>query len=166
MSWAGIAAAVAAGVALGGSGVRGAGLMHYGDRGVSFDYPAGWSYVQEGTAAFTLHYQPIVFVSTQPLRDPCTANACESALASPLQPGGIFLEWEWAYRAPRVHWRPNTTIAGRPALVQIDRSGPVEVVSALFTRRGLAMTATLRAPGLRLHERQVRAMLASLRFDR
>lgn len=161
MSWSGIAAAVAAGVAIAASSLRYDGFAHYNGGGVSFDFPAAWGYVQEGTTARALHYQPIVFMSTQQLRDPCAAGGCAGPLVAPLRPGGVLVEWARPWRAPRVHWRPTTRIAGEPAVVSIRRRGSIETVYALFPRRGISMTATLRGPGLRLHERAVRLMLQS-----
>jgi hypothetical protein len=74
-------------------------LAHYSDRTLSFDHPASWRVSHyEVTSSFSA---TIVFLSTQPIHDPCSVRTasslvCSLSLAEPtqtLKPGGVEVVW-------------------------------------------------------------------------
>ena len=147
--------------------------------GLSFRYPATW---HPGTwndvSSFTTL---IVYLSTGPQHDPCTVTHnpgvtsvnCTDPVGS-LPPGGILVRWE-AAGFPTFHLpKPNTTIAGRPAVQTKTRGGwcaslgATETITVLIPRdtpgNWYQLDACLRAPNLPQQEAQISAMLTTVRI--
>jgi hypothetical protein len=145
---------------------------------VSFRYPAAWQ--DSVWNEQTLHFRPIVYVSTQATHDPCrtsrSAVTCGWPVAK-LAPGGVLLSWEnKGFPGASVARFPGTPaqVGGRTARISVARPGACRSVGADETltvsiARPLAenwteVSACLRGPNLGAQEAQVRALLASVRF--
>jgi len=142
--------------------------------GLSFRYPATW---HSGTWNDVSNFSAlIVYLSTGPLHDPCTVTHSPGVTGvnctdpvGPLPPGAVLVRWE-AAGFPTFHPpKPNTTIAGRPAL-QTKTSGGwcaslggTETITVKISRETpdnwYQMDACLRAPNLPQQEAQISAML-------
>ena len=158
-------------------------LATYRNSFVTFEYPAAWS-----PSAFTeqeLHFHPMVYLSTQSTHDPCRTTALAGggnsiACGWPidrLAPGGVIVVLE--NRGSPLVSLTNfsgvpTRIGGRRAKVSTQRPGSCRdlggdaTISVAISRpmpsNWTALDACLRGPHLATQERQLRAMLSSMRF--
>ena len=164
-------------------GAKPSGLQTYRNSFLTFTYPAAWA--PSVFTEQTLHFHPMVYLSTQPTHDPCRTTA--SALGGStttcgwpvgrLAPGGVVVALE--NRGQPVFSLANfagapTRIGGRPAKVSTQRPGSCRAlggeatVSVAIARplasNWTALDACLRGPNLAEQERQVRALLSSMRF--
>lgn len=156
-------------------------LAHFStsDGTVSFDYPATWkqaAYTQVGTFSSSITY-----LSTEPLRNACSATGCngETAVRN-LSPNGVLVSWSetsFPFLAPGQSGLSSapgqpTTVAGRAAKLHIgglDGACPhisaQEVFSVVIAGSGpynwFTMSACLRGPDLGSLEGEIKAMLKS-----
>lgn len=160
-----------------------AGLQTYRNAFVTFQYPAAWA-----TSVFieqTLHFHPMVYLSTQSTHDPCrttssagggAATACGWPVGR-LAPGGVvvLLENRGAPGATLGSFAGKPVrIGGRGAKLSTQKPGicgtlGAEATISVAIARPLpsnwtAVQACLRGPNLAAQERQVRALLRSMRF--
>jgi hypothetical protein len=164
-------------------GAKPSGLETYANGFVTFKYPAAWS-----PSVFTeqeLHFHPMVYLSTQPTHDPCRTAALAGGGNSitcswpidRLAAGGVIVVLE--NRGMPLFSLTNfsgvpTRIGGRRAKVLTQRPGTCrelggDVTISIAIARPIssnwtALNACLRGPHLAEQERQVRAMLSSMRF--
>jgi hypothetical protein len=181
LSLAALAAAVAATSACGGGGGAQAAPkdppVSYADQYLSFTHPAAWT-ASTPSGPTELHFQPIVYLSTQPVGSPCTANGNETACGWPikrLRPGGVLVVWQFPYLGPQ-----NFTLPGKPLRVGGHRGGivdtrggtcrrigadrTIDVWVELSPRNAIELTACLRGPGLARARMSVYSLLASAKF--
>jgi hypothetical protein len=145
---------------------------------LAFRHPMAWRPASYSTAE-TLHFHPIIYLSSQPTHDPCRQHASETACGWPvssLRPGGVLIVWEnrgfpgWSLAS-----EPGTPrrIGGRPGKENVSRPGECAAIGAdetieLAIKRPVpynwtAFTACLRTPTAAT-EQQINALLASTRF--
>ena len=145
---------------------------------LAFRYPTTWRQASYPTVE-TLHFHPIVYLSSQQTHDPCREHGPETACGWPvssLQPGGVLVVWEnrgfpgWSLGS-----EPGTPrrVGGRPARETVRRPGECAAIGAdetieLAVERPVpynwtAFTACLRAPTAAT-EQQINALLDSTRF--
>jgi hypothetical protein len=162
------------------AGAAGAGTRAFRAEGISFRYPTAW-HVSPPAWRWSASFSRLVtYLSVGKLHDPCahteTTTTCSTPIAV-LAPGNVLVTWT---RGSLPTWRlarqPGraTTLAGRPARVQIARPGACGALGASETvtaqiavgPRGdsLQMQACLRGANAALNERRALAMLASLRL--
>jgi hypothetical protein len=167
----------------GGTEARAAGktdtkLVTYSNSLLSFSHPAAWkAYPFRWTGE--LHFRPMVYLSTQPLRDPCSTNGNTTSCGFPvkqLEPGGVLVTWN-ASTPPAMALGPGSRIRvdGREAR-RVDTAGGMcrrigadRTIDVLIATRPLPsmpteFTACLRGPGLAQAEKSVEALLASTQF--
>jgi hypothetical protein len=150
-------------------------LVRYSNSLLSFSYPAAWKaypFQWEGE----LHFRPLVYLSTQPVHDPCSmqGNAISCGFpVSRLRPGGVLVTWN-ASNPPSTKLAAGSRlrIDGHPAR-RVDTSdgicrsiGADRTIDVLIQTRPLPsplteVTACLRGPSLAQAEKKVDAMLAS-----
>lgn len=152
--------------------------VKYAGSFLSFTHPASWkAYPFRGGAE--LHFQPLVYLSTQPVHDPCSTQGNETTCGFPvghLQPGGVLVVWA-INGIPATGIGPGARIrvGGHPAgLVETqggacrkigaDRTIDVTVETNSPPGPFTYLTACLRGPGVAQHERSVKALLASTKF--
>jgi len=160
-------------------------LATYRNSFVTFQYPAAWSRGAWRTPQQALHFDPMVFLSTQPTHDPCTTSTALGGgtsitcgwPVSRLAPGGVVLRWE-NRGSPGVSLASfpglSTRVGGRSAKLSTRLPGSCgglgaqAAISVAIARplasNWTAFEACLRGPNLAVHMRQVRALLASARF--
>lgn len=182
------AAAVVALVAVtsgcgGGSDVRAAvkdppRLVTYANAFLSFSHPASWT-AHPFRWSGALHFRPMVYLSTQPVHDPCSTRGNTTSCGFPvrqLQPGGVLLTWN-ASNPPAIALGPGARvrIGGRPARrvdtvggmchsIGADRTIDVLIETEPLPSSLTEFTACLRGPGLVQAEKSVDALLGSTRF--
>ncbi len=153
-------------------------LATYRDGEVSFRHPAAWKaypfrWVGE------LHFRPSVYLSTQPLQDPCRTQAKTTVCGLPvrrLRPAGVVVVWQ-VLGVPGVRLGPGRRIrvGGHPAALVSERGGICRSIGADRTidakietspppSNFTEVTACLRRPGLAQNARRVDELLASTRF--
>ena len=164
-------------------GAKPSGLQTYRNSFLAFTYPAAWA--PSVFTEQTLHFHPMVYLSTQPTHDPCrtiasalggTTTTC-SWPVDRLAPGGVvvLLENRGAPGATLANFSGQTTrVGGRSAKVSTEQAGTCRAlgadatISAAISRplqsNWTALQACLRGPNLAEQERQVRALLSSMRF--
>jgi len=146
---------------------------------LAFRYPTGWKPYQFDTSR-TLHFHPMVYVGTQPGRNPCRQTQMETVCGWPvdrLRPNGVLIAWEnrgwpgWSLasvtgKALKVGGRAGKISTARPgACSTIGADETVEVaIERPLQNNWTAFTACLRGPNLRVSERAVTALLTSTRF--
>ena len=182
LSLAAIAAIVASASACGGgSGTQGAmdpPLQNYTSHGLSFTYPAAWTAYPSKWPG-ELHFNPLVYLSTQPLQNPCLTHGNETTCGFPvhhLQPGGVLIVWQ-TNGIPVTGLGPGTRIkvGGHPASltdtaggecrkIGADRTIDVAVETSPPPSAFTYLTACLREPGVTANENSVQALLASTQF--
>lgn len=157
-------------------------LAHFDDGGIAFDYEADWTLTRIGV---NVRYGEIIaFVGTRPAGPACTFSvdgANCSLRAHPIEPGGVLVEIS-TRDGPgplRVTDLPadggtRTLVGGMPAIESaglqavapgVDRALHW-VVAMPRTDHGMyEIDAEIRAPELDRRETQVRALVASFRFD-
>jgi hypothetical protein len=144
-----------------------------------FGYPPVWK-----PAVFkitgTLHFSPMVYLSSQPVHHPCHAQQSATVCGWPvdrLRPGGTLIVWEnkgfpgWSLRTIQ---GTSLRIGGRQAKQTVTRPGQCAAIGADETitveiQRPIpdnwtAFTACLKGPGLAATVREVDALLASTKF--
>lgn len=145
---------------------------------LSFTHPAAWRAYTLRTQA--LHFNPLVYVSTQPVHNPCTTTGNETACGFPvrqLEPGGVLVGWLYSGGPPALTLGPGKRIqvGGRTATIMstaggmcgrigADRTIDVRVELRPLPSALLELTACLRGPGLAQQEAGVDALLASTKF--
>lgn len=167
----------------GGSAVRAAGkdpprLSTYANGSLSFSHPASWV-AHPFRWSGALHFRPMVYLSTQPVHDPCSTHGNTTSCGFPvrqLQPGGVLVIWN-ASDPPAVALGPGARvrIGGRIAR-RVDTGGGIcrsigadRTIDVLIETEPLPSTLTeftacLRGPGLAQAEKRIDALLASTRF--
>ena len=152
--------------------------VKYSNSVLSFSHPASWKEYPFRWAG-ELHFRPMVYLSTQPVHDPCSKKGNTTSCALPvgeLEPGGVLVTWN-ASNPPAVGVGPGTPIKvdGRQAR-RLDTDGGMcrgigadRTVEVLIQTRPLPstlteMTACLRGPGLTKEEKSLNALLASTRL--
>jgi hypothetical protein len=149
-------------------------------RRLAFTYPTSWTPHKYEVVASSS--RAIVYLSNQPLHEPCTRHRSASSLtitcAAPvdhLAPGGVLAMWSsngfpsWQFSNAK---GAPLQIAGRPAKLGVDRPGSCaeigadETITAVIPRHALSdnwyqLWACLRGPALDQHDREVRQLLAS-----
>lgn len=185
LSLAALAAAVATTSACGGGGSAQAAapeprLEQYSSSRLSFTHPAAWTaYANPGAPGF--HYQPIVYLSTQPVHAPCSTHGMATTCGFPvrhLQPGGVLISW-LVYGIPvaglrdapgtpdrigGVYAKRVTSQPGDCRAIGADRTIQVQIGSRTGTSVPTVFIACLRGPGLAANERRVEALLASAKL--
>jgi len=157
----------------------GAAVSEFRNGFLVFSHPAAWKpFVFKVTG--TLHFHPMLYLSSQPAHQPCRKHASETVCGWPigrLRPGGTLIVWE-NRGAPGASLAsfPGTVvrIGGRRAKQAVSRPGDCgaigadETIEAAIQRpmpdNWTAFTACLRGPGLADAERQIDALLASTQF--
>jgi hypothetical protein len=183
LSLAAIAAAVTSMSACGGGQVEGeaplAPLVRYTNSYLSFRHPAAWkAYPFRWNGG--LHFQPMLYVSTQPVQNPCRTSGNTTTCSWPvrrLQPDGVLIAWEnrgfpgWSLRKQpgesiRIGGRAAKRAAASPgSCASIGGDLTVEVaISRPVASNWTEATACVRGPHLAANERRLDALLASTRF--
>ena len=146
---------------------------------LSFRYPTTWS-----TYPFKwsgeLHFHPMLYVSTQPVRNPCRTQSQTVVCGWPvdeLDPGGILITlenrgapgWSLGDAAGKAF-----RVGGRPARRNVDRPGSCGAIGGEETvdvdvaspqpGNWTELLACLRGPRLGSNEHRVDALLRSVRF--
>jgi hypothetical protein len=178
-----IAGATAVATACGGGGTaqvaKDPPLAKYSNGFLSFSHPAAW---QASPFRWTgeLHFQPMLYVSTQPVHDPCRTKGDATVCAWPvhrLQPDGVLITWEnrgapaWSLDS-----QPGSVlqVGGRSAKRLATRPGDCSAIGGDLTievaiaqpqpDNWTEATACLRGPDLAENESRVDALLASTQF--
>ncbi len=160
-----------------------AGLQTYRNEFVTFKYPAAWA--PSVFTEQTLHFHPMVYLSTQPTHDPCrttqsagggSTTACSWPVGR-LAPGGVvvLLENRGAPGATLANFAGQPIrIGGRSAKLSTQKPGTCRALGAEATvsvtiarplpSNWTALQACLRGPNVTEQLRQVRALLSSMRF--
>jgi hypothetical protein len=152
--------------------------VEYSNSVLSFSHPAAWkAYPFRWDGG--LHFQPLVYLSTQPVHDPCSMQGNTLSCGFPvgqLAPGGVLVTWN-ASSPPATGLGPGPRIRvdGHPAR-RLDTTGGIcrsigadRTIDVLIQRRPLPSTPTeftacVRGPGLAQAEKSVAALLASTKF--
>lgn len=155
-------------------------LVRYSSSRVSFAHPAAWTaYANPGAPGF--HYQPIVYLSTQPVHSPCSTHGMATTCGFPvrrLRPGGVLISWlvygipvEGLRDAPGTPTRIGglyakriTSQPGDCRAIGADRTIKVQIGSRTGLNVPTVFIACLRGPGLAANERRVDALLASAKL--
>jgi hypothetical protein len=153
-------------------------LVRYSDSSLSFSHPAAWkAYPFRWDGG--LHFRPLVYLSTQPVHDPCSMQGNTLSCGFPvgrLGPGGVLVTWN-ASSPPATGLGPGSRIrvGGRPARrvdtaggicrgIGADRTIDVLIQTSPLPSTPTEFTACLRGPGLVQAEKSVDALLASTKF--
>lgn len=154
-------------------------LAKYSDRYLSFSYPGAWK-ASAPTGPTELHFQPLVYLSTQPMGSPCSVHGNETDCGWPikhLEPGGVIALWQLPYLLPGASVASaagkSLQVGGKPAK-RVETTGglcrkigadrTIHVLIELSPAEELELTACLRGPGLAQAEKSVDALLASARL--
>jgi hypothetical protein len=154
-------------------------LVRYSDSSLSFSHPAAWkAYPFRWDGG--LHFRPLVYLSTQPVHDPCSMQGNTLSCGFPvgrLGPGGALVTWN-ASSPPATGLGPGSRIrvGGRPARrvdtaggicrsIGADRTINVLIQTSPRPSTPTEFTACLRGPGLAQAEKSVDALLASTKFS-
>ena len=153
-------------------------LVKYSNSALSFTHPAAWKAYPFHWAG-ELHFQPMVYLSTQPVHDPCSTQGNTTSCGFPvgqLRPGGVLLTWN-ASSPPTSGLASGSRIQvdGRPARrvdsavgsckkIGADRTIDVFVQTQPLPSTPTELTACLRGPGLAPEEQSLDALLASTKF--
>ena len=154
-------------------------LATYSNSLLSFSHPAAWKAYPFRWAGEP-HFQPMIYLSTQPVQDPCSTKGNTTSCGFPvkqLEPGGVLATWN-ASNPPAIALPPGsrTQVGGRVAR-RVDMPGGIcrsigadRTVDVLIETRPLPaplteFTACLRGPGLMQEEKSVDALLASTKFQ-
>jgi hypothetical protein len=153
-------------------------VVKYSSSFLSFTYPATWKAYDSKMGE--LHFNPLVYLSTQPVHEPCTTSGNTTSCGFPvkeLEPGGVLVYW--LYNGPpaltlgsgkqiRVGGRPATildTADGICGQIHADRTIDVRIELHPLPSALLELTACLRGPNLAQERKSVDALLASTQFD-
>jgi hypothetical protein len=153
-------------------------LLKYSNSVLSFTYPAAWT-AYPSRPSGELHFQPLVFLSTQAVHDPCSTHGKTTSCSFPvrhLQPGGVLAFWQ-VNGMPATGLGPGSRIrvGGLPAArvdtaggacrkIGADRTVDVAVETSPLPSPLTYFTACLRGPNLALAEKRVDALLTSTKF--
>jgi hypothetical protein len=153
-------------------------LVTYSNSLLSFSHPAAWKAYPFRWAG-ELHFRPMVYLSTQPVRDPCSTKGNTTSCGFPvkqLEPGGVLVTWN-ASTPPAMALGPGSRIRvdGREARrvdtaggmcrsIGADRTINVLIATTPLPSTPTQFTACLRGPGLAQEEKSVEALLASTQF--
>jgi hypothetical protein len=182
LALAAIAAAAAVTSACGGGGdaraaAKEPALQSYSGSGFSFSYPAAWT-AYPGKQA-ELHFQPLVYLSTQPVHDPCSTKGSETTCGFPvdrLKPGGVLVVWlKYGVPAMSLGSGGRIHVGGDPATYVDKPGGECRKIGADRTIQAAVqtspppaaftyLTACLREPGAAENARSIKALLASTKF--
>jgi hypothetical protein len=151
----------------------------YANSFLSFSHPATWKAYPFRWAG-GLHFQPMLYVSSQPVRNPCHTKGSSSICAWPvrrLQPNGVLITWEnRGFPGFTLDSLPGSaaSVGGRSAKRLATRPGACAAIGGNLTiqfaiARPMAdnwteATACVRGPQLAQNERRVDALLASTKF--
>jgi hypothetical protein len=152
--------------------------VEYSNSFLSFSHPAAWKaypFHWDGE----LHFRPLVYLSTQPVHDPCAMQGNAISCGFPLgqlQPGGVLVTWN-ASSPPAMSLGPGSRIqvGSHPARrvetnkgicrsIGADRTIDVLIATRPLPSTPTEFTACLRGPGLAQAEKSVDALLASTQF--
>jgi hypothetical protein len=146
---------------------------------LTFRHPVRWkTYPFRWTGG--LHFRPMLYVSTQPVRDPCRTQGAVLECGWPvgrLQPDGVLIVWEnrgfpgWSLRTTggtplRVGGRNAKRRVTRPGVcgaIGGDATVEVQIERAVHSN-WTNVTACVRGPHLATSERKVDALLATTQF--
>jgi hypothetical protein len=148
--------------------------------GLSFRHPATWKEYPFRWAG-ELHFQPIVYLSTQTVDNPCSTHGSETTCGFPvrrLEPGGVLVSWQVSGipslglrsapgAATRIGGRYAKRVNGRPGFcrrIGADRTVEVSIGSPTKMSIPTQFIACLRGPNLARNMRRIDALLASTRF--
>jgi hypothetical protein len=158
--------------------VRGGAVDSFRNDFLVFRYPSAWT-SYEFPLPGSLHFHPMVYVSTQPGHNPCRQRANATICGWPierLRANGVLIVWEnrgmpgWSLasapgRAVRVGGRSAKSAIARPGVCSsIGADETVQVAIGRSNSNWTAFTACLRGPDLAARKREVDALLASTRF--
>jgi hypothetical protein len=185
LSIAALAAAVVSTSACGGGSSANAAAqtdpsVRYSDQWLSFVHPAAWTASKPTGPGLGFHFNPIVYLSTQALSNPCHVSGNDTTCGWPLkrlEPGGVLAVWQIPYALPgfSLETQPGKPLeVGGASAKQSDVSGglcrsigadrTIDVVIKLGSGNFRELTGCLRAPGVAENERRVDALLASTKF--
>ena len=153
-------------------------LVTYSSSLLSFTHPAAWkAYPFQWPGE--LHFRPMVYLSTQPVHDPCSTKGNTTSCGFPvrhIEPGGVLVTWNASY-PPAIGFGPGSHISvdGHPARrvdtaggmcrsIGADRTIDVLIQTRPFPSTLTDFTACLRGPGLAQAEQSVDALLASTKL--
>ena len=154
-------------------------LTTYTGSGLSFSYPAAWTASRPVLPAVSLHFHPLVYLSTQPVHAPCATKGSTTSCGFPvdhLQPGGVLVTWETnGLLAMGLGPGTQLQVGGHPAVRQeqthgecrtigADRTIDVAIATDTLPSALTYFTACLRGPGLAQAEKSIDALLASTTF--
>jgi hypothetical protein len=148
---------------------------------LEFRHPQDWKPLTFRIPPTMLHFDPMLYLSTQPGHNPCRQAGNVTSCGWPvdhLAPGGVLVMVEnEGFPGLMLPKRTGTSLRldGRPAKRVVTRPGDCrtigadETVSIEIARPQVAdnltsVTACLRGPNLVDHERELDALLASTRF--
>jgi hypothetical protein len=150
----------------------------YSNSFLTFTHPAAWKAYPFRWAG-GLHFSPMVYLSTQPVHDPCSTKGNTTSCGLPvgqLRPGGVLVTWN-ASGPPALALGPGTRVrvGGRPARrvetaggicrsIGADKTIDVRIQTSPLPSPLTEFTACLRGPGLAQAEQSVDALLASTQF--
>lgn len=150
----------------------------YSNSLLSFSHPASWKAYPFRWAG-EMHFRPMVYLSTQPVQDPCSTKGNTTSCGFPvkqLEPGGVLVTWN-ASNPPAVALGPGTrvqvgghdarrvdTTAGICRAIGADRTVDLLIATRPLPSTPTEFTACLRGPGLGQEEKNVEALLASTKF--
>jgi len=153
-------------------------FARYSSSLVSFSHPAAWKAYAPRPSG--LHFNPLVYLSTQPVHDPCSTEGKTTTCRFPvdrLKPGGVLVSWLYN-GPPALGLGPGKRIqvGGRPARIVettggicrrigADRTIDVLVAVQPLPSALVEFTACLRGPGLAQDESDVTELLASTTFS-
>jgi hypothetical protein len=153
--------------------------VRYADGRLGFRRPAAWKPYPFRWAG-ELHVQPLLYLSTQPVGDPCRTSGKATVCGWPLrrlQSGGVLVVWEargWPGWSLSQQTGTRILVGGRAAKRLVSRPGVCGAVGADLTvevavasplpSNWTQVTACLRGPGLAANVRRLDALLASTRF--
>jgi hypothetical protein len=153
-------------------------LVTYSNSLLSFSHPAAWKAYPFRWAG-ELHFRPTVYLSTQPVQDPCSSKGNTTSCGFPvkqLEPGGVLVTWN-ASTPPAMALGPGSRIRvdGREARrvdtaggmcrrIGADRTVDVRIATSPLPSTPTQFTACLRGPGLAQEEKSVEALLTSTKF--
>jgi hypothetical protein len=150
----------------------------YSNSSLSFSHPAAWKAYPFHWGG-ELHFRPMVYLSTQPVQDPCSTKGNTTSCGFPvgqLRPGGVLITWN-ASNPPAIALGPGSRIqvdghearrvktgGGICRSIGADRTVDVLIQTRPLPSTLTEMTACLRGPALAREEKSVDALLASTKF--
>jgi hypothetical protein len=153
-------------------------LARYSNSLLSFNHPAGWKAYPFHWAG-ELHFRPLVYLSTQPVQDPCSTGGNTTSCGFPvkqLEPGGVLVTWN-ASNPPAMTLGSGAKVSvdDRPARrvdaaggmcrsIGADRTIDVLIATQSLPSTPTEFTACLRGPGLAQEEKSIDALLDSTTF--